>query len=145
MGKVVKFTGEMTRDIPDSAKTLWDISQEEAKDNIAGFIIPDEEKKYKEEIEFLTGFNTQMIRKIIEHYAENGFDVHDPHFLHDLSVACTAINSITFTHVGMSHDFYPIFEMMKEVSGFDFETYSSTIEEDERTTKVVIDEDDDEE
>lgn len=141
MGKVVKFTGEMTRDIPENAKTLWDISQEEVKKNIAGFIIPDEEKREKEEIEFLTEFNTQLIRKIIEHYAENGFDIHDPHFLHDLSVACTAINSITFTHSGISHDFYPVFELLKEVSGFDFETYSSTVDGDERVNEVVIDED----
>lgn len=120
---VIPFTGEMVREIPEDAATLWDITSEQIETDIAAMIYPDDEASVFDEEDSETKkvieeANDKIIKFMIETLSEYGFDIDDSKFVFDISVIYSALVSISTIHCGLSHPLYSHFEKFKDMTGF---------------------------
>lgn len=120
---VVPFTGEMVREIPENAATLWDITAEQIETDITALIYPDDDASvYDEEgsetIKVIEEANDKIIKFLIETFSEYGFDIDDSKFVFDISVIYSALVSISMVHSGLPHPLYSHFEQFKDMTGF---------------------------
>jgi hypothetical protein len=124
--KVIPFTGEMVRIIPQDAATLWDITSEQIETDIAALIYPDDEtlpecfedESNKETRKTIDEANDKIINFMVETFSDYGFDIDDSKFVFDLSVIYSILVGVTTEHSGIPHPLYPQFENFKDLTGF---------------------------
>lgn len=120
---ILPFTGEMVREIPKDAATLWDITAEQIETDITALIYPEDEANVFDEEDSETKkvieeANDKIIKFMVETLSEYGFDIDESKFIFDISVVYSTLVSITTEHSGISHPLYPHFEKFKDMTGF---------------------------